>query len=80
MCTCALGLLAARGLSLVEASRGYTRPVVRGLLTQWLLLYSTGVRITGPVVVVGGFGCPAARGIFLDQGSNQCPLHRQADS
>ena len=24
--------------------------------------------------------CPAACGIFLDQGSNPCPLHWQADS
>ena len=27
-----------------------------------------------------GLSCPAACGIFLDQGSNQCPLHQQADS
>ena len=27
------------------------------------------------VVVVRGFTCPAACGIFPDQGSNPCPLH-----
>ena len=27
------------------------------------------------VVVVYGFSCPVACGIFLDQGSNPCPLH-----
>ena len=31
-------------------------------------------------VVVHRLSCPAARGIFLDQGSNPCPLHWQADS
>ena len=32
MCTRALGLLAARGLSLVAASRGYSLGAVQGLL------------------------------------------------
>ena len=32
------------------------------------------------VVVVPGFTCPAACGIFPDQGSNPCPLHWQVDS
>ena len=32
------------------------------------------------VVVVYQLSCPAACGIFLDQGSNPCPLHWQADS
>ena len=27
-----------------------------------------------------GFSCPEACGIFLDQGSNPCPLHRHVDS
>ena len=27
-----------------------------------------------------GLSCPSARGIFLDQGLNPCPLHWQADS
>ena len=31
-------------------------------------------------VVVYGLICPMERGIFLDQGSNPCPLHWQADS
>ena len=29
---------------------------------------------------IGWINCPKARGIFLDQGSNLCPLHWQADS
>ena len=32
------------------------------------------------VVVAHWLSCPAAREIFLDQGSNPCPLHWQADS
>ena len=27
-----------------------------------------------------GLSCPTASGIFLDQGLNLCPLHRQGDS
>ena len=34
----------------------------------------------GSVVVAHGLHCPRACGIFLDQGSNPCPLHWQADS
>ena len=34
----------------------------------------------GSVVVVHGLSCLEAGGIFLDQGSNPCPLHWQADS
>ena len=34
----------------------------------------------GSVVVEHGLSCPAACGIFLDQGSNLCPLHQHAYS
>ena len=43
-------------------------------------LQNTGSRHTGSVVVVQGFSCSMACGIFLDQGSNPCPLHWQMDS
>ena len=33
-----------------------------------------------PAVVVHGFSCSVACGIFLDQGSNPCALHWQAES
>ena len=47
----------------------------------WLLLsWSTGSRHTGSVVVAHGLTCSVTCGIFLDQGSNPCPLHWQADS
>ena len=34
----------------------------------------------GSVVVVHGLSCSMIHGIFLDQGSNPCPLHWQVDS
>ena len=49
-------------------------------LSRPLLLRSTGSRRAGSVVVAHGLSCSAACGIFPDQGSNPCPLHRQADS
>ena len=42
----------------------------------WLLL----LQGPGSVGVAHELSCPAARGIFLDQGPNSCPLHWQADS
>ena len=47
---------------------------------RWLLLQGTGSRCAGSVVTTLGLSCPTACGIFLDQGLNPCPLHRQADS
>ena len=48
-------------------------------LSRPLLLWSTGSRRAGSVVVAHGPSCSEACGIFPDQGSNPCPLHRQAD-
>ena len=39
-----------------------------------------GLQSAGLVVVAHGLSCSAACGIFLDQGSNLCHLHWQADS
>ena len=52
---------------------------------QWLwhtgsVVVARGLQSTGSVVMVHGPSCSAACGIFLDQGSNPCPLHWQADS
>ena len=44
------------------------------------LLLSTGSRHLASVVAVHGCICSAECGIFLDQGSNLCPLHWQVDS
>ena len=72
--------VAAHRLSLVAASRGYSSLWCMGFSLQWLLLLSTGSGRTGSVVVAHRLSCSAACGIFLDQGSNLCPLHWPAGS
>ena len=73
--------VSVRGLSLVAASGGHSSSRCAGLsLSRPLLLWSTGSRRAGSVVVAHGPSCSAACGIFPDQGSNPCPLHWQADS
>ena len=73
--------VSVQGLSLVAASGGHSSSRCTGLsLSRPLLLQSTGSRRAGSVVVAHGPSCPAACGIFPDQGSNPCPLHWQADS
>ena len=68
-------------LSLVVASGGHSSSRCAGLaLSRPLLLWSTGSRRAGSVIVAHGPSCSAACGIFPDQGPNPCPLHRQADS
>ena len=65
---CARGLSLAGGSSLVVAG---------GLLFAVAPLVAEH-RLWGTwasVVVALGFSCPLARGIFADQGSNQCPLY-----
>ena len=73
--------VSVQGLSLVTASGGHSSSRCAGLsLSRPLLLWSTGSRHTGSIVVAHGPSCSAACGIFPDQGSNPCPLHWQADS
>ena len=73
--------VSVRGLSLVVASGGHPSSRCMGLSLSWpLLLWSTDSRRAGSVVVAHGPSCSAACGILPDQGSNSCPLHRQADS
>ena len=70
-----------RGLSLVAAGGGHSSSRCAGLsLSRPLLLWSTGSRRAGAVVVAHGPSRSVACGIFPDQGSNPCPLHWQADS
>ena len=70
-----------QGLSLVATSGGHSSSRCEGLsLSRPLLLWSTGSRRAGSVVVAHGPSFSVACGIFPDQGSNPCPLHRQADS
>ena len=44
------------------------------------VVVAPGLQSAGSEVVVHGLSCSAACGIFLEQGSNLCPLHWQADS
>ena len=69
------------GLSLAAASGGHSSSRCAGLSLSWpLLLRSTSSRRAGSAVVVHGPSCSTACGILPDQGSNPCPLHKQADS
>ena len=73
--------VSVRGLSLVAASGSHSSWRCAGLsLLRPLLLWSTGSRRAGSVVVAHGPSCSAACGIFPDPGWNLCPLHWQADS
>ena len=73
--------VSVRGLSLVVASGGHSSSWCAGLsLSRPLLLWSTGSRRAGSVIVAHGPSRSVACGIFPDQGSNRCPLHWQADS
>ena len=70
-----------RGLSPVAASGGHSSSRCTGLsLSRPLLLWSTGSRRAGSVVVAHGPICSAVCGILPDQGPNPRPLHWQADS
>ena len=70
-----------RGLSPVATSGGHSSSRCAGLSpSRPLLLRSTGSRRAGSVIVAHGPSCSVACGILPDQGSNPCPLHRQADS
>ena len=64
--------------------RAFSRCSERGLLFAavqgLLLLQSIGSRHLGSAVMVHRFCCSTACRIFLDQGSNSCPLYWQADS
>ena len=69
------------GLSPVAASGGQSSSRCTGLSPpRPLLLRSTGSRRSGSAVVAHGPSRSVACGILPDQGSNPCPLHRQADS
>ena len=82
---CAGAPLLPSGLSLV-AARGVCSWLPRaGSSSRWLLLlWSTGSRRLGFSSCSVGFSHWGAQasfcGIFLDQGSNWCPLHCKVDS
>ena len=62
------------GLSPAAVSRAALYLRCKGFSSRWLLLLrSRGAR-------VHGLSCPAACGVFLDQGLNLCPLHKLVGS
>ena len=71
-----------QGLSLVAESRDYFLVVVHGLLVGVASLVAEHGLWGMWASVAGAFrlSCPKAYGIFLDQGSNLCPLHWQVNS
>ena len=88
-----LGLLCCTGFSLVVKPGDHSLVAMGGLLiavaslVAELRLQAHGLNSCGLRAlhcrlssVVQGLSCCAACGIFLDQGSNPCPLHWQADS
>ena len=81
VCGCAESSLMC-GLSLAAASRGHSLIVMRGLLIEVASFTAEhglqGTRASG--VVAHRLSCSMAYRIFLDQGSNQCPLDCKADS
>ena len=58
------------------SSGGHSLLRCMGFSMWWLFL----LQHKGSVVVVHRLSCSMACGIFLDQGSNPCPLHFQIDS
>ena len=74
--------VAALGLSPVVASGGYSLVVVYGLLlaVASLCCRAPALGRAGFGAVVHGLSCLVAYGIFLDQGSNPCPLPWQRNS
>ena len=73
--------VSVRGLSLAAASGDHSSQRGAGLSpSRPLSLRSTGSRRAGSAIVAHRPSCSAACGIFPDQGSNPCALHRQADS
>ena len=75
--------IAVWGLLIAVASHCGARLQARGLQQlrhMGSVVVAHGLQSTGSVVVAHGLSCSAACGIFLDQGSNPCPLPWQADS
>ena len=74
--------VAVRGLSLAAVSRGYSPGMVHGAshCGGFSCCRAWAPGCMGSVFVACGLSCPVVCGIFLDQGSNPCPLHWQVES
>ena len=68
-------------LSLAAVSGGSSLVAMCGLLVAAAsLVVEHKLKSVGSAVVARGLSCFVARGIFLDQGSDLCPLHWQVES
>ena len=74
-----LGLCCSCGLSLVATSGAYS-PAAVSYCGGFSHCGAPALSHLGSVVVARGLGCPAANGIFPDQGWSPCPLHWKTDS
>ena len=74
-----LVFVAVHRLSLVVASGAHS--LVSNFSLRWsLLLWNKVLGLWVSVVLAHRLSCSTPHGIFLDQGSNQCPLHWPVDS
>ena len=74
-------LISACQLSLVVVSKDYSFLLPTSVSLWWLLLsMELGLSGRGSVVKAYRLSCSAAYGIFLDLGSNPCPLYWRLDS
>ena len=71
--------VAALGLSLVAANKGYSLIAVHGFLTAVASLLFSWLQSSMASVFVA-LSCPVACGILPERGSNPCPLHWQTDA
>ena len=76
-----LGLCCCEDLCLVVERRCYCPVLVYGLVTEVAsFVVDPGLQSTSLTFVVHGLSCSTDCGTFLDQGSNTCLPHWQADS
>jgi len=77
----ALVFVATRGLFFSCSKRGLLSSGARASHSSgFFCCRAQAVEHVGSVVMSHRLSCLAARGVFLDQGSNLCPLLGQADS
>ena len=77
---CAGSLLLRAGFSLALVSRGCSRVAVHELLMAAVSsVVGAASRLSGFSSLLHGLSCPAACGLFWDQGLNLCPLNWQTD-
>ena len=77
-CSCEWGRLSGYGAQASHCG-SFSCCGARTLGCVALVIAALGLYSTASVVVVHRLSCSKACGIFLDQGSNPCPLHWQED-